>query len=414
MPTRRAATGPHVLRAMNADAVLAALRAAETPAVSVTALATATGLSRPAVTRALAALAEGGLVESVTAAPEAAAAPGRPAQHVRFRAEAGHVAGIDIGPHKVLVVIADLAGGPRAERRVTVGQDIDGPGLFETVRTALTAAVAEAGIAPADLRAVSVGTPGIVDRERGEILLAPSIPGWAGLPVVPRLREWLHCPVLIDNDVDLAVLGERWRGGSGDADSLVFVQWGERIGAGMLLDGRPFRGAGGAAGELGFIDVRCGEAPGGEVPGGAVGDDVSAAPLTSTLGPFERLAGAAAIRRLAQEAGVALGPEGEIGPLFTAAAAGDPAAAAVVDRAAARFARGLATLVLLLDPGRVVIGGGLSRAGETLLGPVRRHLRDRTLTTAEVTASVLGERAVAVGALRRALDAVEPTLTASA
>ncbi|MGW2398103.1 ROK family protein [Kitasatospora sp. NPDC001664] len=408
MPTQRAATGPHVLRAMNAGAVLAALRATDAPAASVSALAAATGLSRPAVTRALAALAEDGLVETVTAAPEAAA-PGRPAQHVRFRAEAGHVAGVDIGPHKVLVVIADLAGGARAERRVTVGQDIDGPGLFETVRTALTAAVAEAGLAPADLRAVSVGTPGIVDRERGEILVAPSIPGWAGLPVVPRLREWLHCPVLIDNDVDLAVLGERWRGGSGDADSLVFVQWGERIGAGMLLDGRPFRGAGGAAGELGFIDV-----PSGDVPSDRVGDAASAGPLTSALGPFERFAGAGAIRRLAEEAGVALGPDGEIGPLFAAAAAGDPAAVAVVDRAADRFARGLATLLLLVDPGRVVIGGGLSRAGETLLGPVRRHLRDRTLTGAEVTASALGERAVAVGALRRALDVVEPTLIASA
>ncbi|WP_181442611.1 ROK family protein [Streptomyces tateyamensis] len=407
---QQAATGPAVLRRINAVAVLDALRVGGPQAARVADLAAATGLSRPAVTRALAALTESGLVVSTDADQSAGAAGtagklGRPAQHVRFRAEFGHVVGVDVGPHKVLAVLADLAGRTLATCQLAVPAQVDGPRLFETVRTALTAVAGRAATAPERLLAVSVGTPGVVPPGSDTVRVAPSIPGWAGLPVVPRLRDWLNCPVTIDNDVDLAVLGEQWRGGSAAARSLVFVQWGERIGTGLVLDGRPHRGATGAAGELGFVDLL------------AEPDTVPDRPLTERLpdglGPFEHLAGAAAIRRLARAAGAPLGPDGDTAPLFAAAAAGDAVALAVVDQVAARFARGLAVLLLLLDPDKVVIGGGLSRAGRTLLDPVRAHLRRHTLADTEITASALGDGAVAVGAVRRALDLVEPQLTAA-
>ncbi|MFF1506433.1 ROK family protein [Streptomyces sp. NPDC058326] len=386
-----AANGPHVLRQMNVAAVLTALREAESATTSVSGLATATGLSRPAVTRALGGLRDRGLVEFTS--PNSSPQPGRPAQYARFRAEAGHVAGIDIGPHKVLVAIADLGGRVLTVHRATVDAGADGLRLFGTVRAALTTAVAEAGVPLSALWAVTVGTPGIVDRERGEVLLAPSIPGWAGLPAVTRLRDWLHCPVSIDNDVNLAVLAER-RPEAG-AENLVFVQWGRRIGCGIIIGGRPYRGHSAAAGELGFIDLASGPdaPPGPRAPDGT--------------GPFERLAGAAAIHRLALEAGAPAGDEDDIAPLFEAAAAGDRAATEVVERVAARFARGLAALLLVLDPDRVVIGGGVSRAGDVLLEPVRRHLRRHALVPVAVHPSALGERAVALGAVRHSLDVVE-------
>ncbi|MDQ1006629.1 putative NBD/HSP70 family sugar kinase [Streptomyces sp. V4I23] len=405
MPARKAAaTGPHVLRQMNVAAVLAVLRDDASTAAGVSAVAAATGLSRPAVTRALAELKDRGLVEFTAAG--GARQPGRPAQYARFRAEAGHVAGIDIGPHKVLVMIADLAGRVVTARDSAVDSGATGPQVFDIVRGALTAAAAEAGVPLSGLWAVSAGTPGVVDRDRGEVLLAPSIPGWAGLPAVSMLREWLHCPVSIENDVNFAVLGERWRGAAADAvaeggsDSLVFVQWGRRIGTGIFINGSPYRGSSAAAGELGFIDlVRDPDAPAGPRP-------------ADGTGPFERLVGAAAIHRLALEAGAPTGDEDDIAPLFEAAAAGDPVAVAVVDRVATRFARGLAALLLVLDPGRVVIGGGVSRAGEVLLEPVRRQLRLHTLVPVTVQASVLGEQAVAYGAVRHALDAAEERMTA--
>lgn len=408
---KSAATGPHVMRRMNVGAVLTALRSVEGGTARVADLAALTGLSRPAVTRALTELKDCGLVEFTSAGGTQQL--GRPAQQARFLAESGYVAGIDIGPHSVLVMIADLSGEVLASHRSAVHPGTAGPALFALVRSALTAAADAAAVPLSRLWAVSTGTPGIVDRKRGEVLLAPSIRGWAGLPAVALLRDWLRCPVSIDNDVNLAVLAERLRG-TGEApgdggvpatdtgsDCLVLVHWGRRIGTGIVIDGRPYRGNSAAAGELGFIDLACGPA----VPGGSRPAD--------GMGPFEQLVGADAIHRLALEAGAPVGEAQDIAPLFAAARAGDATAVAVVETVAARFARGLAALLLVLDPGRVVIGGGVSRAGDVLLRPVRRHLESHTLVPVNVEASALGERAVALGAVRHALELAEERVTAA-
>ncbi|MEU6632010.1 ROK family transcriptional regulator [Streptomyces parvus] len=394
--TGGAATGPHVLRRMNLAAVSKALREHTSHSARITDLVCATGLSRPAVGRALDDLRRAGLVEFTADAP--APSMGRPAQQVRFRAEAGHVAGVDIGPYKALVMVADLAGNVLASHRATMPDLPDGRRVFEAVRSALVAASAEAAVPVESLWAVTVGTPGVIDQ--GEILLAPSIPGWAGLPVRRMLSRWLGCPVHLDNDVNLAVLGERWRGAAPDADDLVFVQWGERIGTGILIGGKPYRGASSAAGELGFIDVMSGADRGvGHRPGEA-------------MGSFESLVGAKAIRELAQDMG-AVGEAGrDIAALFAVASEGSPTALAVLDRVAARFSRGLATLLLLLDPGLVVIGGGVSRGGDILLEPILRHLEHQTLVPTEVRLSLLGETATACGAVAHALASVESRLVA--
>ncbi|MFE2722591.1 ROK family protein [Kitasatospora sp. NPDC059327] len=408
-----AARGPHVLRRMNGEAVLSALRTAELDACRVSDLISATGLSRPAVTRALADLCETGLVEDIVVNP--ADEPdgrtvGRPARLARFRSEAGHVCGVDIGPHKVLVIVADLKGRVVASHRASVPAHTRGGDLVVIAKEAVAEALKRARLNAADLWAVCVGTPGIVDREGGTVLRAPSIPGWTGLSVVPELAERFGCPVRLENDVTLAVLAELGAGDGGEGgENLALVQWGQRIGIGIVIDGRPYRGASGAAGELGFVDLD---------PTGQAGDPtVPDAP--DGMGAFERLVGASAFHRTAlaayaaagtvAPAGLAAGEEG-LPVLFDAARAGDPIAVGVVDEVARLFARGLAVFLLLVDPGRVVIGGGLSIAGEALLGPVRRHLANQVLVPVEVVASELGERGVALGAVRAALHAVEPRI----
>jgi len=394
-----AATGPHVLRRMNATAVLGALRGSDEGTARVADLMAATGLSRPAVTRALGLLAEAGVVEFLEGNDSRV---GRPAVRARFRAGLGHVAGIDVGPHKVLVMIADLAGNVRAQRKVGGPPAQTGPELAGLLRTTLIEAADEAGVAPGDLWAVGVGTPGVVDHERGEVLLAPSIPGWAGVSLLAELREWLGCPVHIDNDVNLAVVAERWRGET--SDNLLFVQWGERIGSGIVIGGRPYRGANSASGELGFLDL-------------VTPIDAEPPPVTDGLGAFERLVGARAILGLAVERCAGLRSElveGDLAVLFAAAESGDADAAVVVDMVAARFARGLAAQLLILDPGLVVVGGGVSRAGTVLFDAVRRHLRRLLLVPVEVRASALREQGVALGAVRMALDSAERRLTGDA
>ncbi|GGV38190.1 transcriptional regulator [Kitasatospora herbaricolor] len=411
-----AARGPHVLRRINGEAVLSALRAAELDACRVSDLSAVTGLSRPAVTRALADLCETGLVEDIAADPadEQDGRPlGRPARLARFRSEAGHVCGVDIGPHKVLVIVADLKGRAVASYRTAVPPHTRGADLVVIAEWAVAEALKRARLSDSDLWAVCVGTPGIVDRGSGTVLKAPSIPGWAGLSIIPELAERFGCPVLLENDVTLAVLAELAAGDSNEGgESLVLVQWGQRIGTGIVIDGKPYRGASAAAGELGFIDLD---------PAGHGGvEALSDAP--DGMGAFERLVGASTFQQVALAAYASAAVEAPSGletdeeglaVLFAAAKCGDPIATAVVDKVAGLFARGLALLLLLLDPGRVVIGGGLSIAGETLLGPVRRHLENQLLVPTEVVASELGERGVALGAVRAALDAVEPRIALS-
>lgn len=236
----------------------------------------------------------------------------------------------------------------------------------------------------------------------GEVVLAPSIPGWTGLPMLTGLRALVDCPVLLDNDVNLAVLAEQWRGET--SPTLLYVHWGERIGSGLVIDGKPHRGAGQAAGELGFLDL-------------TTPIDATAPPPTDGLGSFERLVGADAIRRLAIEscAGAvadALSTSHDLTPLFRAAESRDRAALSVVDIVARRFARGLAAHLLLVDPGRVVIGGGLAHAGDILVDAVRRHLETLVLAPFDLRVSSLRENAVVLGAVRMALDAAEERLAA--
>jgi predicted NBD/HSP70 family sugar kinase len=401
------ARGPHVLRQINFGAVLRAVR--EHSPARVADLMHATGLSRPAVTRAVAELRDAGLVADVD--ETAQVSMGRPAQWIRFRAEVGHVVGVDVGSHKVIAMVADLAGKVVASRQVTIGAGATGARLLQPVRETVSEALAKAGLTGDDVWAVVVGTPGIVEEGSGEVLLAPGIPGLAHLPVLGELQKLTRAPVLVENDINLAVLGERWCGAAAGSDSLVFVHWGVRIGAGIIIDGKPYRGANGAAGELGFADVF--SAPDAPDPAPEVG---AATGGVSEQGSFEQLVGVQAIAELAGIQGAGSDPDeasqDAVAALFTAATEGDQAALEVVDRIATRFARGLATLLLVLDPSEVVIGGGLSRAGETLLAAIERHLRPRILTSPRLVLSDLGGDAVALGAVRRALDHVEARLLA--
>ncbi|MCX5126724.1 ROK family transcriptional regulator [Streptomyces sp. NBC_00347] len=391
------ATGPHVLRRINTTAVLDALRSTDGMTARVSALVATTGLSRPAVSRALTALADIGVLEFLVTEDSGV---GRPAQRARFRAEHGHVAGIDIGPHKLLVTLADLSGTVCAERRVALAPGVVGREAAELLRTTLADVAADAGVEPTSLWAVTVGTPGVVDVERGEVVLAPSIPGWAGLPVLAELRDWLGCPVLLDNDVNLAVTAERWRGPA--EDNLLYVHWGERIGSGIIIDGKPHRGASSAAGELGFVDL-------------TTPLDDEPEPVVDGLGPFERLVGAGAILELATERCTgplreALRSSGDVAILFEAAANGDEQALTVVRTVARRFARGLATHLLAFDPECVVVGGGVSGAGDVLFDAVRTELARMLLTPIELRTSALRERGVVLGAIRMSLDTAEQRL----
>jgi predicted NBD/HSP70 family sugar kinase len=403
--------GPPLLRQINSAHVVATLRG--TGPLSLSDLAARTGLSRPTVGQVVDQLQASGLLAWVEPGQAQRAGQdgpdqrsgrsGRPARLVRFRAEAAYVVGIDIGRHKALVTVADLAGSIVARHREDASGASSSADLLAVLRTAARGALAAAGIRRTDVASVAAGTPGLVDWPRGAVMLAPGLPGWK-IELARELRRSFRCPVQVENDANLAALAERRHGLARDAHTLVFIYWGERVGAGVLIGDRLHRGAANAAGEIGFL---------------ALDPGTTAAPDQFGRGPFERMVGAEAIVEVGRSAaarhgGVLAGLDGTDArgaeAVFAAAAQGDAAAVEAVHTIARRFARGLAPVLLVLDPDLVVIGAGVSRAGSVLLAAIEDSVGPLTLVPPRLELSRLGDEAVALGAVELALADAETRL----
>jgi predicted NBD/HSP70 family sugar kinase len=402
---RLPAGSPQLLRQLNSAHVLRAIRT-HGP-ISRAELAKTIGLSKPTVNEVVEGLlGKGTVLESDANGAERPLRPGRRARLLRFRADLGHVLGIDIGANKLLVFVADLNGDVVASQRrpVQARERADAAALLRQVQAAATTALAAAGTRRALLQAVGVGTPGVVDPATGRLSLAPQLGGWESLPLGRRMQRSFRCPVLVENEVHLSVLAERWRGAAQGIDDALFVQAGYGIGGGLLVGGRLYRGANGAAGEIGYLPFT---------------DDWSP---RDGLGPFEHAAGGSAYARHGRRAAATRGGrrllelagddpdaiDAEI--VFAAAAEGNVAASRILDTLVRRLARGIAAAAIVVDPRTVIVGGGLSGAGEMLLRPLERELADLVPIPPQVVLSGLGEEAVALGAVRLAVQTVEDRL----
>ncbi|MGW2598158.1 ROK family protein [Streptomyces klenkii] len=376
---------PSLLRRINSAVVLHALRTAASPASplaaapTLTDLVKVTGLSRPTVEGVVEGLMESGLVVEAPAEGGEARRQGRPARRFRFRVEAGHLLGIEIGPHRIAALMADLSGRVMGSASVDVAETAPADERLDRVREAVADLLARSGVPRSGLRAVGVATPGIVEAD-GTVRLGTALPGWTGLPLGERLRRSFRCPVLVENDANAAAVAEHWKGAATGSDDVVFVLAGLSPGAGSLIGGRLHRGFGGAAGEIGALHLLGREATPEEV-------------LSTTGEPLHPL------------------DEAQVAQVFALAREGDERAAAAVQRFMRRLVHDVAALVLALDPELVVVGGwaaGLSG----VLEPLRTELARYCLRPPQVVQSMLGEAAVATGALRLALDHVEKQLFA--
>jgi predicted NBD/HSP70 family sugar kinase len=353
-----------LLRRLNTRATLHALRRGGPQ--TLTQLARAAGLSRQTAEAALADLTARGLAREVAPAEGGA---GRPARRFAFRADAGHVVGLDVGPRRILAMLADLNGDVVAERRLDTDEHLPAAERLALAERAATACVEAAGPARGGVWAATAGTSGVVDRS-GRVTISTLIPGWTGLDLAGQVGRWFGCPGFAANDANLAAVAEHWRGSARHVDDLVYVLTGYRAGHGLLLDGRLRTGRTGSAGELGRV------------------------PLTGW-----------------EDASVVLAEAGRgADELFQAARAGERQALALVDRLAHGLARGASVLVAAVDPELVVVGGTLARGGEVLLERMRAHLAEMCLNPPEVAPSTFGEESIAYGAVRMALDHAEQKL----
>lgn len=362
------------LREMNRLSIVGALRG--NPPSTVTELAGRSGLSRPTVDVLVQSLVADGWAD--VEEPGANSVVGRPARRYCFRAAAGHALGIDIGVHKILVVLGDLEGNLLHTLRRPVDPEAAPDERLAAVDRVIDDVLTTAGMAPDDIWALTIGVTGPVD-DTGRTTLFTPLPGWSSTDPAAHLARRFRCPVQVENDCKLAAVAERWKGVAQDADDIVFLLAGLRTGAGLILDGTLRRGFGGAAGEIGALKaVRWLSAP--EHLEGCPGIPPETAP-------------------------------GEAAALvFQAARDGDRVAKAAVRRYTRDLAVGVAALVLTLDPQVVVYGGGFSRSADVVLEPLRRELAKHCLRLPELRTSTLGDEGVALGALRLALDEIDTNL----
>src|SRR3954464_6196170 len=340
-------------------------------------------LSRATVSSLLTELLDRGLVREAVDSRRLSSG-GRPPALVDIEPSAAAAVGVDIGRTHVRVVVADLGLQVLAEDIEHVDVP-DHPEETLKLVTALTdRLLKESGIERSDLIGIGVGLPGPVDRASGRLGSATILPGWVGRAPRDELEKRLRARVLVENDANLGALAEGLLGAGRGSDVMAYVKVAAGVGAGLVVGGRLFRGASGAAGEIGHTTqansgpvCRCGN-----------------------RGCLEQLAGATALLAQMASAGVELA---SVESLLRLAADGHAGARRVLADAGEHIGLAVANLVTLIDADRVVVGGELGAGNELLVGPLRYAVPAPAVTTAgssiHIVTAERGGRAEVLGAV---------------
>lgn len=298
--------------------------------------------------------------------------------------EKRYILAIDMGGTRFRVAVANLSGELSRRKshptRAEEGREAVLSRIVQAAREALE------GFSKGQVLAAGLAAPGPLDPRTGVLFTPPNLPGWRDVPLKALLQEALGLPFYIGNDANLAALGEHRFGAGRGLDHLVYLTVSTGIGAGIITDGKLLLGQEGLAGEAGHMTVA-------EGPACKCGN----------RGCLEALASGTAIARDAQgriaageETSIPHGAPGETTAeaVSAAARAGDPLARAVLERASYHLGVGVLNLVHIFNPQAVIIGGGVSMAGDLLFGPVRRIVAERAMPNfrkVQVLPSALGD-----------------------
>jgi predicted NBD/HSP70 family sugar kinase len=304
-----------------------------------------------------------------------------------------HLVGVDMGASHVTVVVMNLKAEVLARQYRQWNVREDPQGTLALVEELVAKALAECRTGRRAVVGLGVGVPSPVDlRTPGQV--SPIVmPPWAGVDIVSRLEARFAVPVRIDNDANLGALWEARWGHGVNVDNLAYVKVATGIGAGLVFDGRIYRGSRGVAGELGHLSTD------------------NAGPICSCglRGCLNTLIGTEPLLARARTRKKKGPGYDRMDTLVDAALAGDPVAIETFDYAGRQLGLGLAMLLNLANPALVVLGGSLVRSGELFLGPLRatvsRHSFSENFSHSRILASRLGESATARGAATLVLDA---------
>lgn len=373
------------LRTANQRRVLDVLRAAgagaevdDAPPPTQAELARVTGLAPATVSNIIRDLAAAGLVATEPGS-------GRRGTVVRLAPGAGLVAGVDFGHSHVAVAIGDVTGHLVAEVRQRLSPTHSHTEGLTLATTLLDELLAAEGLDRSALRTVATGLPAPINQR--VVAAAAILPGWVGVDALAACEEAFGVPVTVENDANLGALAEHRLGVARGEDSSFFVKISSGVGAGIVIDNRLFHGSGGAAGEVGHLTL----------------DERGPVCRCGSRGCLEAYASVGSV--LAMMADQL--PGATLDDVVAAARAGNVSAQRSLEDAGRHIGWGLASVVNLLNPGVLVVGGDMARAGDLLLESVRRELRRHVLDAVAATPvelSELGERASLVGAVLLAAE----------
>jgi predicted NBD/HSP70 family sugar kinase len=378
---------PAGMRKINQRAVLDLLRRSG-PATRPQ-IAKDTGLSKPTVSQALLALEGVGLAR---ATGHTSTGTGRSAVLYEADPTAGYVLGVDIGREHLRTSIADL-GGTIVAHRDERNTSRSGVALVAAIGALATETVRAAGLKQNDILVRVVGSPGVADPSRRCFRHAPNLPGWGKAGLLDELEAAIGPDVVVENDANLTAVGEWERGAARGVDVFACITIGTGVGMGLMLNGEVFRGATGAAGEIGYLpygQLRAADRAGLEPP---------------ARGHLEEATAAQSVVRGARELG--LGTARSARQVFRLARDGDELAQRAVDAEADRLAYTVASVAAVVDPELIVLGGGMGANADLLREPMERALHAFTPLVPKIVQGELGEDAVLAGAITVGLRTAE-------
>ncbi|HEX4308951.1 MAG TPA: ROK family protein [Acidobacteriaceae bacterium] len=303
------------------------------------------------------------------------------------------VAAVDIGGTSLRIALADMTGDVVAEQSASTVGVRDAAAVIEMIRNGVVGLIEQSGRSHDNLLAVAAGAPGITDADAGVVIATSYLMGWRQVPFQDLLESALEVPSAVENDVNLGAIGEQWRGAARNVRDFVFLAIGTGVGAGIVLDGKLFRGTGWSAGEIGYMLV-----PGTSTDPVADGD----------AGNLESLIGGEGIRaqwqKLWDAGGLALPRDLRATDVFDQARAGSPPAQAVLQRSARLLAFAIYNMWLMFNCPLFVLGGSVGMH-PALLESAQLSLRELCGEAGpDLALSTLGTQAQLNGAIRLALD----------
>jgi glucokinase-like ROK family protein len=369
------------MRGINRSAVLDLIR--RQGPVSRSAISETLGVSLPTVLRIVDALINEGLVRSSGASEWSG---GRRRPLVEFNAGQHLTIGVDLGGTKMYGAVADL-GGSILQEQVVQQHATTGENSYQAVVNLIENLLDYARQTGCTIRGIGVGAPGVTYPESGLVRWAPSLE-WRDFPLKERLSAQFRLPVIVENDVNLAALGEMWFGAGQNLSNLVLLAVGTGIGAGIVVDGSLYRGSHQAAGEVGYL----------------LPDPSYLSSSFPGFGALEQVASGTGIAGRARQV-----LEGRHSPaqlealtseqVFEAARRGEDWARQIVAEVVDYLAQTVATMALCFDPDVVVLAGGVGRSSDLLIEPILRRLDGAIPTLPRLVASRLGHRAGVMGAI---------------